>query len=131
MTTYQNPTGSPSQANRYKMFNLKYAMNSTQMLSFVTDWYMWKYSYIDACFAGIVPYTPTGFEDYIEFSCLEDLSYTRVYSGSFNDLTSILGNCLCNNDGNYIDVVTNVRCGSASGSGSGLIVGKTRIKYLS
>jgi hypothetical protein len=86
------------------------------------DWFQWKRGYIDATFAGIQPYTPTGYEDYIEFHYSEDLAYTRVYSGAFNDQTSALFNCMCNTR-RIVNAVTSISCVSGSGSGSGLQVG--------
>lgn len=120
--TQYNPFVSQAGANRYKTFNMMYPASSTYYQSFARDWFKWKRSYIDATYAGIRQYTPTGFEDFIEFHYGKDLAYTRVYSGTKNDITQELLSCQCEKR-RTMNVVSSITCASGSGSGSGLQVG--------
>ena len=113
ITNKYNPYYSPSYGDRLKNFSVAGNPPSEFYTSFSNDWFYWRLSYLDFCAAGIINYTMTGFEDFVEFHYSGSKSYTRVYRTPENDLTGKLLNVLCDQPAGSSSCtgnVTSVQC---------------------
>lgn len=120
--TLDNPFASPAAANRYKVFGAKIPFTNDYFAAFTRDWFEWRRSHFEATIPGIHGWNLTGFEDYVEYHYGSTLSYTRVVKDKANDLTGVLGWCLCESGftiNGLAEVVSDVLCQA----------GKTVVKY--
>lgn len=86
-----------------------------------TDWYIWQLGRSDIVYADIVPYTPTGYADTIEWSYDHDTATTRVQRKPWREMESTLPHYSVAGSSVVIKCCCNIYCGG----GNTYIIGDT------